>query len=121
MHPSPAVRFITALAPIFALAAGLVLLAPAASAQVTGDPAAGKKLSEFLCRKCHDISGNEKPVNPPGGAPPFFAVAQNREKTAEALHKFLTLPHGRMVNVLLTGREVDDAVAYILSLKRKSP
>lgn len=91
---------------------------PAALAQ-SGDVAAGKKVTEFVCRNCHDVSGREKSQSPPGGAPSFFEVAQNSETTGKSLHKFLTLPHGKMVNVLLSGREIDDVAAYILSLRRK--
>jgi mono/diheme cytochrome c family protein len=96
----------------------LLPLSSAVAAQ-PGDAAAGKKLTDFSCRNCHDVSGSEKPKNPPGGAPSFYDVAQRPETTEESLHKFLTLTHGRMVNVLLTGREVDNATAYILSMKRK--
>jgi cytochrome c2 len=99
--------------------ASAVFLAPAAFAQGAGDVAAGKKVTDFLCRNCHDVSGSERPKSPPGGAPSFFEVAQSPETTAASLHKFLHIPHGRMINVLLTGREVDDAIAYIMSFKRK--
>jgi mono/diheme cytochrome c family protein len=90
-----------------------------ALAQAEGDVAAGRKATDFLCRNCHDVSGNEIAKSPPGGAPSFYEIAQAPATTAESLYKFLRLPHGRMVNVLLTGKEVDDAAAYILSLKRK--
>lgn len=101
--------------PLFAVTC---LATPAALAQ-TGDAVAGKKATAFACRNCHDVSGNEKAQNPPGGAPSFFEVAQNPKTTGPSLHKFLTLPHGKMDNVVLSGREVDDLVAYILSLRRK--
>ncbi|MGE4063227.1 MAG: cytochrome c [Rhodospirillaceae bacterium] len=93
-------------------------LSPTTFAQ-SGDIAAGKKTTEFVCRNCHDVSGNEKPRNPPGGAPSFFEVAQKAETTEKSLHRFLTLPHGRMNIVQISGREVDNVVAYIMSLKRK--
>jgi len=103
---------------VLPLLAGTCLFTPAALAQA-GDAAAGKKATAFACRNCHDVSGNEKAQNPPGGAPSFFEVAQNPKTTGPSLHKFLTLPHGKMDNVVLSGREVDDLVAYILSLRRK--
>lgn len=101
-----------------AVLAAFVLASPA-SAQSSGDVAEGKKVTEFLCRNCHDVSGSERPKNPPGGAPAFFDLAQSPDTTAQSLGKFLGLPHGRMINVLLTGKERENAVAYILSLKRK--
>jgi mono/diheme cytochrome c family protein len=85
----------------------------------SGDAAAGKKATAFVCRNCHDVSGNEKPQNPPGGAPSFFEVAQKAETTEKSLHRFLTFPHGRMNVVQISGKEVDNLVAYIMSLKRK--
>lgn len=85
----------------------------------SGDPAAGKKATEFVCRNCHDVSGSEKPRNPPGGAPSFFEVAQKAETTEKSLHRFLTFPHGRMNIVQISGKEVDNVVAYIMSLRRK--
>ena len=92
---------------------------PAMSAQFSGDAAEGKRVAEFLCKNCHDVSGSERPKNPPGGAPAFFDVAQSPDTTVQSLQKFLRLPHGRMVNVLLSGKEFDNVVAYISSLKRK--
>lgn len=104
------------------LLAGLAapsLSAPAAAAQAAGDAAAGKKVTEFLCKNCHDVSGSERPKSPPGGAPAFFDVAQSPDTSVESIRKLLRLPHGRMTNVHLTGKEVDDAAAYIMSFKRK--
>lgn len=92
---------------------------PAISAQSSGDAAEGKRVAEFLCKNCHDVSGSERPKNPPGGAPAFFEVAQSPDTTAQSLQKFLRLPHGSMINILLTGKERDDVIAYISSLKRK--
>ena len=103
---------------VLAFFSAIVMCAPSAFAQ-SGDAALGKKVTDFSCKNCHDVSGSETPKNPPGGAPSFFEVAQKPETTEKSLHKFLTLPHGRMINVLLTGKEVDNAVAYILSMKRK--
>lgn len=104
---------------IAALACAPATFAKAADGPGPGDPAAGKKASEFLCRNCHDVTGNVEGKSPPGGAPTFFEVANKAETTPEKLHRFLGLPHGRMINVLLSGKEIDHVVAYILSFKRK--
>ncbi len=95
------------------------LAAPGMAAEAAGDPAAGKKVTEFLCRNCHDVSGNERPKSPPGGAPAFFEIAQSQATTTASVRKLLRLPHGRMTNVHLTDKEIDDAAAYILSFRRK--
>lgn len=106
-----------------ALGAGLVAaalaIAPPALAQAAGDAAAGQKVTQFLCKNCHEVTGREDAKGPPGGAPTFFQIANAPANTAKRLHEFLGLPHGRMTNVLLTGKEIDNAVAYILTFKRK--
>lgn len=101
------------------LVAGLTFGYASTAFAQSGDAAAGKKATEFVCRNCHDVSGSEKPRNPPGGAPSFFEVAQKAETTEKSLHRFLTFPHGRMNTVQISGKEVDNVVAYIMSLKRK--
>jgi mono/diheme cytochrome c family protein len=90
--------------------------AVAHGADVKGDALAGKKAAASLCAECHDTSGNAEARNPPGNAPPFSSLAQSR--TPEKLRQYLMLPHGRMDNVIVTGRDVDDVVAYIRTLRR---
>lgn len=89
------------------------------AAEVKGDAVAGKKTAGSLCAQCHDTTGNEKPRSPPGNAPPFITLAQTQGQTPEKLRRYLMLPHGRMVNLLLTGRDADDVVSYIVSLRRQ--
>ncbi len=95
------------------------VLAAERAADPAGDPAAGKKVTEFLCRNCHDVSGSERPKSPPGGAPAFFDLAQSPDTTTASIRKLLRLPHGRMTNVHLTDKEINDAAAYIISFRRK--
>ena len=96
----------------------LVSLAANAEAQEqAAKVAAGKKATQHQCSSCHDVSGKSPPSHPPGGAPAFLEVAQSSDWTAHKLRQFLRFPHGRMVNLLLTGSEADSAVAYILSLR----
>jgi len=103
----------------FAMVAASFVFSQAAVAQAAGDPGEGKKLAELMCRNCHDVSGNEKPKNPPGAAPSFFDVAQRPDTTEKYLHRYLSFPHGNMNIITLTAKEVDSAVAYILSMTRK--
>jgi len=93
--------------------------AGAHAADYLGDPAAGKKMAASVCSECHDTTGNAKPQSPPGNAPPFLLLAQSRDQTPEKMRRYLRLPHGRMVNVLVTGRDADDVVSYIVSLRRQ--
>ncbi len=89
------------------------------AADHVGDPVAGKKTSDSLCSQCHDTTGNATPQNPPGNAPAFISLAQSQEQTHQKLRRTLTLPHGRMVNLIVTGRDAEDVVSYILSLRRQ--
>ena len=51
-------------------------------------------------------------------APPLAAVAQMHSTTSLSLHAFLLTPHPSMPNYRLAPKEVDDVVAYILSLRQ---
>ncbi len=93
--------------------------ATAHAADHVGDPAAGKKTAGSLCSECHDTTGNAKLQNPPGNAPAFISLAQSQQQTHRTLRRKLTLPHGRMVNLIVTGRDAEDVISYILSLRRQ--
>jgi len=89
------------------------LLAGAALAQ---DPAAGRRLAEAQCSSCHAIGpGMSGPVLP--GVTPFQAVADRPATTNLSLQAFLRTPHARMPDIVLNGQQLDDLVAYILSLR----
>lgn len=90
------------------------------AAEPRGDAVAGKKVAESVCRDCHDVTGNKVPRSPPGNAPPFLTLAQSPDQTEQKLRRYLTLPHGRMVNLLVTGRDRDNVVSYILSLRTQN-
>jgi len=82
-----------------------------------GDVAAGRDLVTARCRTCHAVDGP-----PPASrqqAPSLVAVAQMPSTTSLSLHAFLLTPHPRMPNYRLTPQEIDEVVAYILSLRRR--
>ncbi|WP_112322228.1 c-type cytochrome [Oceanibium sediminis] len=98
------------------LALTLVLAPALATAQSEGDPTAGRSLAEEYCTDCHDIER--------GGAfkeypPSFAAIAIFRD--AEQIRSRIYFPpwHASMpqFSALLWPDEVDDLVAYILSLE----
>jgi mono/diheme cytochrome c family protein len=92
---------------------------PAWTQDQSGDPVRGQKLAERWCGECHVI--DQGSVEPGGaeGAIPFQALADDPAVTELALHAFLREPHGDRPNPRLTPEEVDDLVAYILSLKQR--
>jgi mono/diheme cytochrome c family protein len=95
----------------------VILAAPAAWAQ--GDTTvttAGRDLSIAWCAECHLVA-REQPNVPSDAVPSFFAVADRASTTEMSLRAFLMTPHGEMPNVMLSREEIDEIVAYILSLK----
>ncbi len=94
------------------------LLGFAAAAQQVGDPAAGRRLAEAWCSQCHAIGpGASGPES--GAAPGFPAVAEMPSTTAMSLHAFLRTPHARMPDIQMTPHQLDDLIAYILSLQNR--
>ncbi|HJS86840.1 MAG TPA: cytochrome c [Acetobacteraceae bacterium] len=88
-----------------------------AGAQDTGDSAAGRRIAERWCSDCHVIGpGQQRGTS--YGAPPFEAVARMASITPMALRVFLQTPHGRMPDLHMSRAEIDDVIAYILSLRR---
>ncbi len=102
--------------PPFRLVLSLAALAWPAAAQVpAGDPQAGHELALAWCAGCHAVE--PRPVRSGDAVPSFAAIAAMPSATAMSLTAFLTTPHGRMPNFQLSRQQVDDAVAYILSLR----
>jgi mono/diheme cytochrome c family protein len=99
------------------LAAAFLLLAT--SAAQAQDVAAGHALAQQICQPCHVIeSGAPKPRLLTIG-PPFQQIAKTPGMTVMALNAFLATPHPKMPNLILTGREKADLVAYIRSLRHR--
>lgn len=103
---------------ILGSAALAILGSPQALSDETlpGDPVAGRIFAERECGDCHDISreGGDYPLN---AAPSFLDVASVRSTTALSLRVFLRSTHRDMPDLILTEREQDDVIAYILSLR----
>lgn len=92
-----------------ALLVGTVPAAVWAQAQV-GGAATGQKIAASTCLSCHAMSGS-------GSAASLSRIAQMHSTTSMSLHAFLMTPHANMPNYRLTPDEIDDVVAYILSLR----
>lgn len=89
---------------------------PATQAQTVGDAAAGREIARIWCVNCHVIDNSQSQVR--DGVPSFPAIARMPSTTALSLQAFLQTPHARMPNFQLTRTQIDDAAAYILSLRR---
>ena len=84
---------------------------PLALAQ-QGDPAAGERLAAASCAQCHGADG----AHP--AAPALAAIAAMPSTTEASLSAFLQTPHAKMPNLIFSGAELNDLIAYILSLRR---
>ena len=85
-----------------------------ARADESGPVVAGKGIAQICCVNCHAVA----PTQARGSAqtPSFAAIAERPDTTAQKLHNFLAQPHG-MPDFRLGGKDIDNVVAYILSLK----
>jgi mono/diheme cytochrome c family protein len=82
---------------------------PAALAQQFGDPAAGERLAATNCAQCHGVDP---------AAPALTAIAATPATTQASLSAFLQTPHASMPSLVFSGAELNDLIAYILSLRR---
>jgi mono/diheme cytochrome c family protein len=105
----------------------LLLLAGLASPARAESPdlvAAGRNFVGRVCGACHAVTGqrDELPVlSPPG--PSFAVLAQRPSLTEPALREFLGSnhrglgPHEAMPNPRLADYQIDEIVAFMMSLK----
>lgn len=95
----------------------LALSASSLSAQQLGDVKRGLAYAERICSECHAVrSSGDVSRNP--AATPFRVVANQPGINERALVVFLSTPHRNMPNILVSGQDRDDLIAYILSLRR---
>jgi len=105
--------------------AAMAVIAPAfpASAQAlrgAGSVSAGRELAITACSECHVVVPRRVTPHRTAGPPDFVDVANEPSTTGAALFVFFHSPHASMPNLILSERESNDAVAYILSLRRPS-
>lgn len=101
------------------LIAAIVVASGPALAATTGDSvdvSRGERLAEQWCANCHAVEA-KPPLQAAGGIPSFRRVAQLRSTTALSLRAFLLTPHPSMPNIKLDHDDLDEIIAYILSLK----
>lgn len=88
---------------------------PAASAEL-GDPQRGRAYAERICAQCHAV-GPSDTTSPRPEATPFSVMARTAGINERALSVFLQTPHAAMPNLIVTGQDRDNLIAYILSLR----
>ena len=92
--------------------------APGAWAQQL-EPSPGRRLAERDCTSCHAVKPGEVGPSPVEAAAPFQLVARMPSSTELALRVFLRTSHAGMPNLQFTEQEIDELVAYIISLSGK--
>ncbi len=116
-----AVRLVRALLLAPNLVAIGLLAAGQARAATPGDRVAGGQLAATWCSACHQINMPSRDDAdhgfPTPGAPSFAAIAAMPSTTALSIDVFLRTTHNGMPNYKLTPAQIDDAAAYIISLR----
>lgn len=104
---------------VAALAATLFTAAAHAQQVRPANPTEGKRLATELCAGCHVVmEGQQEPVI--DVVPAFATIAADPQTTEFRLRVFLLdTPHPVMPNFLFTDEEVENLIAYILSLRTR--
>jgi len=98
------------------IAAATAAAATTASAQSRGDVKKGLAYAEKVCAECHAVRAGET-NSPKADATPFDTAMRVPGMTPLALNVFFQSPHPTMPNLIVTGQNRDNLIAYMLSLK----
>jgi mono/diheme cytochrome c family protein len=92
------------------IAAGLAFVPSLAHAQQAGNVSKGQRIVEGSCQACHRSGASR--------APSFAAIGRMPSTTALSLGVYMRTSHPTMPNLVLSPAELDDVIAYVLSLKQ---
>lgn len=97
---------------------------PTVAAWAQGDTTVvteGRELALKWCAECHLVDKGQTTAAS-DAVPSFYAIADHPSTTETGLKAFLMSPHKKqMPNIMLTREQIDDVVAYILSLRGQKP
>lgn len=99
--------------------AAIFLATSAAVAQAQadlGDVDRGHDLARTTCAACHRVEKGET-AEKIADVAPFQTIANKKSRTKLALLVFLKSPHVNMPDIVLSEKEIDNLIAYIMSLK----
>ena len=100
-----------------ALAVAVALSPSLASAVELGSPKAGLAYAERVCAECHEVQAGDS-FSPNPTSPTFQEIADTPGMTARALGVFLTTSHPTMPDIIIEPGDMDNVIAYIMSLRR---
>jgi mono/diheme cytochrome c family protein len=96
-----------------------IAVAPFVCAAEGGDAQRGHAYAKKVCAKCHAVEGGDM-ISPTMIAPTFTAVADTAGMNERALIVwFQSSDHETMPNLMLAPGDLDDVVAYIVSLRTR--
>lgn len=81
-----------------------------------GDARKGLSYARKVCAACHNVSGSNAP-SPNSKATPFKQFANTPGMSVTALTVWSRTSHPTMPNLIIEPNDMDDLIAYILSLK----
>jgi mono/diheme cytochrome c family protein len=91
-----------------------------ADAAEAGDRRRGLAYARRHCASCHNVQGTDAP-SPNRQATPFRVVANTSGMTVTALTVWSRTTHPTMPNLVIEQPDMDDLIAYILSLREAKP
>lgn len=97
----------------------LIAQACTAEAQEIGDTQEGRAYAQRVCADCHAVLPWQA-VSPDARATAFKSIANTPGMTATALAVWFLTPHPTMPNLVIEGEDMDNVIAYILSLREKN-
>jgi tetratricopeptide (TPR) repeat protein len=89
-----------------------------ADGQDVGDARKGLAYAQRVCAECHNVLRSEA-TSPNRQAPPFKKVADTPGMSVTALTVWSRTSHPTMPNFVIEPADMDDLIAYILSLREK--
>jgi mono/diheme cytochrome c family protein len=97
--------------------ASLLGLPVAAAAQDLGTPELGKQYAAQVCADCHDVEPSGE-ISPNPDAPSFQSVADTPGMSGRALAVWMQTSHPTMPDLIIKPDDMDNVIAYIMSLRR---
>jgi mono/diheme cytochrome c family protein len=82
-----------------------------------GDVRRGLNYAQRVCSECHNVGQSDAP-SPNSKAPPFKHIANTPGMSVTALTVWSRTSHPFMPNLIIEPDDMDDLIAYILSLKK---
>jgi tetratricopeptide (TPR) repeat protein len=92
--------------------------APSTVAEDAGDARKGVAYARRVCSGCHNIQATDAP-SPAKQAPPFRKIANTPGMSVTALTVWSRTAHPTMPNLVIDPSDMDDLIAYILSLRER--